>query len=177
MELDHHAAAQIAQNYFEADRPLLRLGWGISGFVYLSPDTRTAVKVHRYDESFERELKVYRHLQKLNIIEVLGLAIPQLREARRDLKLLRMDCVSAPYLLDFAGASFDPPDFSPETVEQWHADIAEKFGPNAHIAHAVYAELAKQNIYYLDFRPSNMNVAGLPGVVSYEPSGEDSGLY
>ena len=56
MNVDPKIANDIAMRYFATDKPLIRLGWGISGFVYLSPDTRTAVKVHRHAESFEREL-------------------------------------------------------------------------------------------------------------------------
>lgn len=47
MELDAKAAAEIAQKYFHTMAPLTRLGWGISGYVFLSRDVRTAVKIHR----------------------------------------------------------------------------------------------------------------------------------
>jgi hypothetical protein len=47
MELDPKTAATIAQDYFGSPVPVERLGWGISGFVYLSPDLSTAVKVFR----------------------------------------------------------------------------------------------------------------------------------
>jgi hypothetical protein len=57
--------------------------------------------------------------------------------------------------------SFDPPDFSDETMESWHAGIREMFGPNAHVVYAVYHSLAQRGIYYMDFRPSNLNLTGL----------------
>ena len=161
MEQDHHIAAETARKYFRSATQLVRLGWGISGFVYLSPDARTAVKVHYRQESFERELQVYRRLNKLKIIKIQGLTVPKLRNARRRIKLLQMDFVRPPYLLDFAGASFTPPDFSEETMKNWEEGIAEMFGRNAHIAYAVYNSLARLGIYYMDFRPSNMNLTGL----------------
>jgi len=35
MDLDHHSAARIAQAYFGASAPPVRLGWGISAlFIY-----------------------------------------------------------------------------------------------------------------------------------------------
>ncbi len=43
MDIDEIGAAEIAQRYFVTTEPLVRLGWGISGYVYLSPDLRTAV--------------------------------------------------------------------------------------------------------------------------------------
>src|SRR5688500_14974572 len=99
MELDHQSAARIAQRYFHTSEPLVRLGWGISGYVYLSPDLRTAVKVHRHEESFARELEVYRRLRRLGITQLHGLTVPKLRGYHSDVKLIRMDFVSAPYLL------------------------------------------------------------------------------
>src|SRR4051812_48704052 len=120
MELDHKLAAKIAENYFGTPVPLKMLGWGISGFVYLSPDLANVVKVHRYEEGFARELEVYRRLDRLKINQLHGLTIPKLRDFRSDVKLIRMDFVLSPYLLDFAGVSFTAPDFSEDTMNDWH---------------------------------------------------------
>jgi hypothetical protein len=152
----------------------VRLGWGISGYVYLSPDARTAVKIHRYAEGFERELAVYRILRRLKLKSVCGLTVPQLRGHNSSLRAIRMDFVSPPYLLDFAGATFTPPDFPEDVIAEWRAGIDRQFGQNAWMAYAVYDALGKHGIYYTDFRPSNMNVEGLPGVDPPEPGeGED----
>lgn len=159
MELDHRSAAEIAEFYFNASAPLVRLGWGISGYVYLSPDLRTAVKVHRRSQSYARELEVYRRLNSLRITQLHGLSIPKLRGHRDDLNLIQMDFVSAPYLLDFAGVLFTEPDFSPDVMADWHAKITEYFGSNAAIAYAVYNSLARHGMYYMDFRPSNLKLA------------------
>ena len=164
MYLDREATAKIAQQYFQTDKALVPLGWGISGSVYLSPDLLTAVKVHYSELSFRQELLVYRRLAALKITELHGLTVPKLRAAHADVKLLQMDFVSAPYLLDFAGAMFDPPDFPDDKMEHWHAEIESNFGPNAHIVYAVYNTLSQHGIYYVDFRPSNLNLAGLPGL-------------
>ena len=43
------------------------------------------------------------------------------------------------------------------------------FGPNVHIAYAVYDSLARHGIYYMDFRPSNLKLENLPGLEPYEP--------
>jgi hypothetical protein len=175
MSLDHQVAAKIAQDYLRTTKPLKRLGWGIGGFVYLSPDGRTAVKVHRHEEGFFRELEVYRRLRKLRITQLHGLTIPKLRGYRADVKLIQMDFVSPPFLLDFAGVRFSPPEveFDADTLEHWHATIAGFFGPNASIAYAVFNSLAAHGIYYLDFRPSNLKLEGLAGLEASDPQNPD----
>jgi len=47
MPPDPRQAAAVAQEYCKASKPLERLGWGIGGFVYLSPQPGRVVKVHR----------------------------------------------------------------------------------------------------------------------------------
>lgn len=173
MASDDQIAARLAQEYLGTTDPLVRLGWGMSGFVYLSPNAQTAVKVHRYQEHFEYELNVYRRLRLLKLTRLHKLTIPKLIAAQPSVKILQMDFVRPPYLLDFAGARLQPPDFSPEVIEHWHADIAEKFGANTDIVYAVYHALIRHGIYYLDFRPSNLNLAGHPGLKSNEPDEND----
>jgi hypothetical protein len=172
--LDPTQAAAAAEQYFSVANPLTKLGWGISGHVFLSPDLGSVVKVHHFKEGFERELDVYRRLQRLRITRLHGLSVPKLIGHRAELNLIQMDFVSAPYLLDFAGVLFRPPDFPEDTMQRWHEGIQEMFGPNAHVAYAVYNSLAKHGMYYVDFRPSNLNTAGLPGLEPFEPGEEES---
>jgi hypothetical protein len=42
-----------------------------------------------------------------------------------------------------------------------HDTIAERFGLRAHAAYCVYDSLLQIGMYYLDLRPSNLNVEGL----------------
>lgn len=164
MDIDLSTAEEIAKQYFGTTQSLARLGWGISGFVYLSPDLVTVVKVHRAKEGFERELATYQRLAQIQLTRLLGLTVPKLRDYRRSPNIIRMDLVRPPYLLDFAGVSFDPPDFSSDVMASWHEELAERFGPNVSVAYSVYAALARHGIYYLDLRPSNLNLEGLPGL-------------
>jgi hypothetical protein len=173
MELKPAAAHKIAQEYFRTTDQLLQLGCGISGFVYLSPDPRAAVKIHDRQESFETELKAYHILSRLLDSRLHGLSVPKLIASRRDVKLIEMEFVAPPYLLDFAGVQFSEPDFSAEVQEYSHRRIVDGFGPNASVAYAVYDSLAKMGIYYLDFKPSNMNLKGLPGLQPYERLEDD----
>lgn len=135
----------------------------------LSPDLRSAVKIHRREEGFARELEVYRHLRRLAITRLHGLTVPKLQGHRSDVKLIQMDFVTAPYLLDFANVTYEPPDFPDDTMERWHAGIEEYFGPNAWVAYAVYNWLAQHGLYYMDFRPSNVKLDGLPGLLPFDP--------
>jgi len=167
--MDHRLALQIAQGYLNTSQPLTCLGWGIGGFVYLSPDNLSAVKVHR-GPGYGTELETYRRLRRLKIKQLHGLNIPRLLGNDDARLIIQMDFVSAPFLLDFAGVLFEPPDFTPEVRADWYADIDERFGPNAWVAHLVYQSLAKHGIYYVDFRPSNLNLTGLPDAVPYPPS-------
>jgi hypothetical protein len=134
----------------------------VSGFVFLAPD-HTAIKVHKHQESFETELMAYQRLRRLRIRQLHGLTIPRLRGfSERDL-IIRMDTVSPPYLLDFAGVRFEPPDFSEDVLAYWQSTIEDRYGANASIVYGVYDALARLGIYYLDFRLSNLNLEGLPG--------------
>jgi hypothetical protein len=72
--------------------------------------------------------------------------------------------------LDFAGVSLKPPDFSDDTMEQWHASLEEYFGPNVDIVYSIFDSLAKRGLYYMDFRPSNLKLEGLPGLKPFDPS-------
>jgi hypothetical protein len=166
MELDRKTAEEIAKRHLATSEPLKCLGWGIGGFVYLSPDLRTAVKVHRSEEGFQTELRVYRRLAALKISQLHGLTIPKLRGVDATIRSIQMDFVNAPFLLDFAGVLFKPPDFSAEVMAHWHDQLDEMFGANVHIAHAVYASLARHGLYYVDFRPTNMKLEGHP---DYQP--------
>ena len=169
MGMSVESASEIARKHFgSTDRPVA-LGWGISGFVFLSPDTHTAVKIHSTAEGFATELQVYRKLGTLGIDELHGLNVPMMRDWRSDLRLIRMDVVSAPYLLDFAGVMFDPPDFDEDRWAYWRETISGFYGPNDWVAYDVYRTLAGHGLYYVDFRPSNMNIEGLPGLLPHDP--------
>jgi hypothetical protein len=166
-------AHEVAQRFFRTRSALKRLGGGVSGFVFLSPDLRTAAKVHHGEEGYTTELYVYKQLARLGIRSIRGLTIPRMRGYSTALRIIQMDVVRPPFLLDFAGVLLNPPDFSDDVQEDWHRRIAERFGPNASVAYEVYDALAKHELYYVDFRVSNLNLTGLSGLLSAEENGED----
>lgn len=162
MALDLQSAHQRAQQYSGTTANLVRLGWGVSGFVYLSADGRSAIKIHRTTEQFATEKRAYLILGRYGITSICGLTVPKMRDYSDELQAIRMDFVSAPYLLDFAGVLFTPPDFTEEVLSDWHDRIDDRFGANAWLAHAVFHHLQRIGLYYLDFSPSNLNVKGHP---------------
>jgi hypothetical protein len=173
MEFNEKYAREVAQGYVGTTEPLKRLGWGVSGFVFLSPDLRTALKVHRNDEGYTTEVKVYKELGRLKISKIRGLTVPKMRDYRDDIRLIKMDVVNQPFLLDFAGVLSQPPDFSEDVMEYWHAQIRERFGSNASVVYEVYHALAQYGLYYVDFRPTNLNLTGLPGLQPDDVADDD----
>lgn len=175
MVLDPKNTAETARRYLGIETSPTRLGAGIGGYVYLSPDLTTAVKVHNHEDGFQRELFVYRRLRSLRITKLHGLTVPKLHNADQSLMLIQMDFVSAPFLLDFAGVLLESPyrAFDAERLQHWHDSISGFFGPNAHIAYAIYNTLSQYGLYYVDFRPSNLNLSGLPGLEPYDPNVEE----
>ena len=157
-------ALRKAQKFCSTSQSLPLLGWGVSGFVFLSLDLRTAIKVHHTREAFNTELSAYRILKQHNLMMLHGLTIPVLRHFDLSLHLIEIDFVRPPYLLDFAGVKFRDPEFSADTMTSIHADIEERFGHRSDIAYAVYHDLRRLGIYYLDLRQSNLNLEGLPEV-------------
>lgn len=165
MELTSEKAHQVAQKYIGTTQPLTRLGWGMGGYVFHSPDFVSAIKVHKTAEQYRTEVRAYSILSQNRITTLFGLTIPVLRDSRDDLLAIKIDFVSPPYLLDFAGVLFQPHDYTDDAIALWLREITRLFGSrNEWIVYAVYAELQKYGIHYMDMRPSNLNPKGLPGI-------------
>jgi hypothetical protein len=175
MQSDSDDPAAIAQRYTKATAPLKILGSGMGGVVFLAPDLRTAIKIHHQASTYENEVEAYRRIKRAGITSVRGLTIPKPRAHVPAWKLIRMDFVSPPFLLDFAGALFHPPDFDPDAMAAWHDQLQFLFGRNVSIIYDVYHLLSRHGIWYMDFRPSNIKLEGLP---DYDPTPdvEDEGI-
>lgn len=159
-------AVERASQFLQTELPLESLGYGVSGFVFAAPDHLSAVKAHHYAEAYSTELQAYKLLRKkYRSINLLGLNIPKLLGNDDDLSVIQMSIVKPPFLLDFAGVKFADPGFSGETNAEIREAIVEQFGRDAHIPFAVYERLKQIGIYYLDLRPSNLNLKGYPGAV------------
>lgn len=135
-----------------------RLGYGKDGTVF-STSLATAVKVHVYRESYERELAGYRRLRDYEVIEVLGHNVPRLLGCDDQLRVIEMTIVRPPFLLDFASAyvGAEAPDFSDEVLEQWREEKMERFGQNWAAVEAVLHFLQTRfGIHLMDVHPANI---------------------
>jgi hypothetical protein len=156
---------QNARIYAEQNQLRLaeRLGFGIHGIVFVAENKaragRTAIKIHREAEPFQRERSAYERLLEAGIAEILGFNVPQLVRADDRLLVIEMTVVTRPFVLDFAGAFLDvPPDFPDEIWEEWEIQKREQFEGRWPQVRAVLGELENLGIHMLDVSPSNISV-------------------
>jgi hypothetical protein len=98
-----------------------QLGVGIQGAVRVADDNgnfaRFAVKIHRTEDAYSRELSIYRRLAESGVVTLRGFNVPQLLGWDDACLAIEMTIVARPFVLDFGGAWLDEaPEFSPE---QW----------------------------------------------------------
>jgi hypothetical protein len=116
-----------------------------------------AVKAHKHAEAYVRERDVYQRLRQAGVSEVLGFRVPDLVRFDDELRVIEMNIVTPPFVLDFAGARLDiPPEFPDEVWDQWEAEKVEQFGPRWPEVRAVLAVLEDLDIYVLDVSPRNI---------------------
>jgi hypothetical protein len=135
-----------------------RLGYGKDGTVF-STSMATAIKVHVYRESYERELAGYRRLRDYEVIDVLGHSVPRLLGSDDQLRVIEMTIVRPPFLLDFASAylGHEAPDFSDEVLEQWREEKMERFGEHWAEVEAILGFLRSRfGIHLTDVHPANI---------------------
>lgn len=75
-----------------------------------------------------------------------------------------MTIVTAPYVLDVAGAYLDePPDYSADVLSDWVREKAEQFDADWPAVQAILRQLEVHGIYLLDVNPGGVRVRGSPG--------------
>ena len=139
-----------------------RLGFGIHGIVYSAENKvvhgKTAIKVLRESEFFERELEAYYRLREDRVEKVLGFHVPALVDYDDELCAIEMTLVTRPFVLDFAGAYLDHmPEFSQEIWDDWDQQKRDQFGARWPMVENVLAELRRFDIYMVDVSPSNIS--------------------
>lgn len=112
--------------------------------------------------SYLSELECYRRLQNQGIRHLGEFDVPRLEGFDDDLMVIEMSIVRPPFLLDFGKVYLDQaPEYwsDPEVVAAWNADKEEIFGPeNWMRVRRVIAALRRFGIFYVDPRPSNINL-------------------
>ncbi|QDV81820.1 hypothetical protein [Planctomycetes bacterium TBK1r] len=137
------------------------LGVGTQGTVFairvLSHPTEMAVKLHRRDVAYRRELAVFLRLQELEVSEVRGHEVPQLIGFDDELLAIEMTIVSPPFCLDFGGAYLDqPPDYTPEVWRDWREQKSEDFEDDWPAVLEILGEFESFGIYIADVNPGNI---------------------
>jgi len=138
-----------------------RLGFGIHGIIFAARGNlesgATAIKVHRAAGPYFRELAVYQRLQAAGIRRLLGFHVPRLLRQDDELRVIEMDIVTRPFVLDFAGAYLDTaPEFSEETWVQWEAEKQEQFEARWPRVRRLLAALEDLGIHMIDVSPGNV---------------------
>jgi len=138
-----------------------RLGFGIHGMVFVAENNskpgKTAIKVHRMIEPFERECAVYERLRASEVTSLCGFHVPQLIRIDNRLLVVEMTVVVRPFVLDFAGAYLDiPPDFPEEIWIEWEEEKREQFDGYWPQVREVLGELEGLGVHMVDVSPSNV---------------------
>jgi hypothetical protein len=156
---------QHAQAYATEHRLCLaeRLGFGIHGLIFRAEgnpekgNVATAIKAHRLQEPFSRELAVYQRLKEVGVTKIQGFNVPQLLEHDDELWIIEMSIVTRPFVLDFAGAYLDvPPEFPDETWAEWEAEKLGQFDFRWPKVRKILAALMHMDIHMIDVSPGNI---------------------
>jgi hypothetical protein len=147
-----------ARHQLEIAEPL---GSGKDGLVIAAKrkekPAHVAVKVHRFEESYQREKVAYQRLRDRGIREVLGFNVPQFTASDDNLRVIEMTIVTRPFVLDFAAAYLDRrPEFSEEVWADWEKDKQDQFEGRWPQVQAILAEFEQIRIYLLDVSPANI---------------------
>lgn len=136
----------------------LRLGNGIQGVVY-STNRKTAIKIFAYQEHFETERDVYQRLQSRGFSVVDGFNVPKLLGFNNKLRIVEMEVVNPPYILDFASAYLDrKPPYDLEQMEEWEEERAELFGEDWPRVRSVLSRFRAIGVHLVDVKPGNITV-------------------
>lgn len=135
------------------------LGAGFDGIVFATT-VETAIKALRWDNLFQREVAVYHRLQEHGIDEIEGFTIPRLVNTDAELRVVEMETVTPPFVLDFAGARLDErPDWPEEVLLEWEVEKREQFGDEWVRVQLMLAVFRRYGIYLADVKPGNVAVA------------------
>lgn len=137
------------------------LGGGTQGTVFTVQgpgiSSYTAVKIHRREIAYQRELRVYLRLRDLEVTQVCGHDVLILLAYDDSLLALEMTTVSPPFCLDFGGAYLDrPPDYSDEVWDDWLIQKSEAFEDNWPMVEEILSDFRLMGIFIADVNPGNI---------------------
>jgi hypothetical protein len=140
------------------DQPL---GDGTEGNVWQVWSNRIemvwALKMHRHNAAYQRERDVYLRLSEKEVVDILGLNVPQLIHADDDALAIAMTIVVRPFALDFAAAFLDlPPDFPDEVWAEREGHWRDHFGADWPKVCAVRRAFEDLGVYLTDLHRNNI---------------------
>jgi hypothetical protein len=136
-----------------------RLGNGQDGAVWKT-DKNSAVKAFYHESNYRTELRCYQRLRDHRIEDICGLEVPVLVDHDDELRVIEMDIVEPPYILDFGKAYIDePPPYSATELATWQREWIRYF-PRQDLPkiRLVLAKLRGIGIDYVDPKPSNIRL-------------------
>jgi len=140
-----------------------KLGSGVHGLVLVADrqieSARTAIKVHREREAYERERSVYERLAERSIVDVRGFHVPRMIGCDESLWIVEMTIVTRPFVLDFAGAYLDRAmDFPEDVWNAWETEKREQFGDHWSRVQQILGTLESYGIFMTDVSPGNIGL-------------------
>lgn len=139
-----------------------QLGFGMDGSVYAT-SCKSAIKVFERHKSYQTERDVYLRLRECGVLMILGHIVPGLHDYSDSLRVIEMDIVQPPYILDFAKAQLDMPpdlDFPEHVMAERYEHWAGLFDERWPAVLAIMRELEQRyGIYLLDPNPGNIKFA------------------
>ena len=128
----------------------------MDGSVWTS-SRKTAVKALSREPNYRIEKECYQRFKAENVRNIQRFAVPELIGSNDALLVVEMRIVSPPYFLDFAKAWLDaPPEFSPETLDDWEQEGRERFEGRWPKVKSLLRALRAYGIYYYDAKPGNI---------------------
>ncbi len=138
-----------------------KLGSGKDGIVLAAKHkdkaADVAIKIHRLEETYDREKRAYQRLGMAAVTSVLGFNVPELIDFDDGLPALEMTIVKRPFILDFAAAYLDRrPEFPEDTWTMWEEEKREQFEGRWPAVQEILAAFERIGIYLLDVSPANI---------------------
>lgn len=137
----------------------LRLGYGSDGTVWKS-STNSAVKAVSLDKNFRDERDSYLRLRDAGVTQIGVFAVPTLIDHDDSLRVVEMEIVRPPYLLDFGKVYLDqqPPYWDDEhLMSEVHDEWRQLFDQRWPDVEFALGRLRQLGIFYADPKPANID--------------------
>ena len=134
-------------------------GYGTDGAIWRT-HLESAMKVLQRERNYLVERDCYQRLQRHDVIDISGFAVPRLIAFDDELQIIEMNLVSPPFILDFGKAYLDRwPQHTPEVMEDWVEAQQELWEDRWPEVQSILWKLEQLGIKYTDPNPGNIMFA------------------